>query len=215
MKIEDKQFETLHVVPFVRGWIENNTYMVFDDESKDCVIIDPSFGFEQILPKIREAGYEPREYWLTHGHYDHIIGIAYPDIAKEGIPSRIHPLEEPLIHEAEETIAKAYPFIRTVPQPRFDLSDGMILNVGKYEFKTLLTPGHAPGHCCFYCEQAGWLFSGDLVFFHTYGRTDLTGGNEADLMKSIREKILTLPPETLIMPGHEFFTTVGDEKRFY
>lgn len=215
MNIEAKQFETLHVVPFVEGWIANNTYAVFDEESHECVIIDPSFSFDRILSKIKEAGYEPKEYWLTHGHYDHIIGTAYPDVISAGIPSRIHPLDEPLIHEAEETIAKAFPFIREIPAPNYDLADGMILSVGKYEFKTLHTPGHAPGHCCFYCEKAGWLFSGDLVFYQSYGRTDLTGGNEAVLMKSIREKILTLPPETLIMPGHEDYTTVGDEKRFY
>ena len=93
--------------------------------------------------------------------------------------------------------------------------NGMILNVGKYEFEVLFTPGHAPGHCCFYCREAGWLFSGDLVFWHSYGRTDLTGGNEETLMQSIRERILTLPEDTLILPGHENYTTVKDEKIFY
>ena len=107
------------------------------------------------------------------------------------------------------------PVIVNTPKPVMDLEDGKLLHVGNYTFQTLYTPGHAPGHCCFYCEQAGWLFSGDLVFFQSYGRTDLTGGSEAVLMKSIREKVLTLPDETLVMPGHEDFTTVGDEKVFY
>ena len=215
MNIEEKQFETLHAVPFVEGWIANNTYAVFDEESGECVIIDPSFNFGRVLSKVKESGYEPKEFWLTHGHYDHFIGTGYPKSLETGCSSRMHPLDEPLFYEGIETLKKTFPFIQDAPLPRMDLEDGLILKVGKYEFETLHTPGHAPGHCCFYCEQAGWLFSGDLVFYHSYGRTDLTGGSEEVLMKSIREKVLTLPPETLIMPGHEDYTTVGDEKRFY
>ncbi len=101
------------------------------------------------------------------------------------------------------------------PKPAIHLRDGMTLAVGKYEFQVLHTPGHAPGHCCFYQKEAGWLFTGDLIFYHDCGRTDLLGGNPAALMNSIREKILTLPDETLIFPGHEEFSSVGAEKPYY
>lgn len=215
MNVQEVCFETLHAVPFICGPIDNNTYVLYDEDSKDCVVIDPSFAFDRVLARVRESGYTPREYWLTHGHYDHFVGTAYPESLSSGVQARLHPLDRILFDEGRTTMRRAIPKIANSPEPRYDLSDGMILNVGKYEFEVLFTPGHAPGHCCFYCEKAGWLFSGDLVFYHSYGRTDLTGGDEAVLMKSIRERILCLPPETLILPGHENYTTVRDEEIFY
>ena len=212
MRIQKTEFETLQVLPFVCGPIDNNTYAVCDSESRDCVIIDPSFSFNQVLAKVRELGFEPREYWLTHGHWDHFVGTAYPDSLKLGRQAHLHPLDEILFDEGIDEMRSQIPFIGDSPRPVMDLSDGLELNVGKYVFKAIHTPGHAPGHCC---EQAGWLFSGDLVFYHSYGRTDLTGGDEQTLMKSIRERVLTLPDDTLIFPGHEDYTRVRDEKRFY
>ena len=215
MNVREVSFETLHAVPYICGPIDNNTYALIDEESKDCVIIDPSFSFARVLRHVRELGYQPREYWLTHGHYDHFVGTAYPESLALGIEARMHPLDEPLFYEGIKSLKNSFPVIQNSPKPRMDLADGMELKVGKYIFEVLFTPGHAPGHCCFYCSQAGWLFSGDLVFWHSYGRTDLTGGDEATLMRSIRERILTLPEETLIFPGHEDYTTVKDEKIFY
>ena len=215
MNVQELVFESLHALPFVCGYIENNTFVLYDAESKDCVVIDPSFSFNRVMAQIEALGLQPREYWLTHAHFDHIVGTAYPDVLEKGIPSRLHPLDKVLYEESKTSMNRAIPILRNVPEPRMDLDDGMMLNVGPYKFEVLFTPGHAPGHCCFYCEQAGWLFSGDLVFYHSYGRTDLTGGDEDVLMKSIREKVLTLPPETLIMPGHNDYTRVRDEKVFY
>lgn len=215
MIIQELIFGTLHALPFICGPIENNTFAVFDEASKDCVIIDPSFSFDRVLDAVEKLGYQPREYWLTHGHYDHFVGTAYPRALDLGVSARMHPQDKPLFLEGKTTMRRAIPVIANSPEPVMDLADGTELHVGAFSFWTLFTPGHAPGHCCFYCEQAGWLFSGDLVFWHSYGRTDLTGGDEETLMKSIRERILTLPPETLIMPGHNDYTTVRDEKVFY
>lgn len=215
MIVQEVTFEKLHAVPFICGPIYNNTYALFDEESKDCVIIDPSFAFDQVLEKIYKLGYRPREYWLTHGHYDHFVGTAYPESVVLGIPTHMHPKDEILFREGSTTMTGAIPFIQNSPKPVMDLEDGKTLNVGKYSFTVLFTPGHAPGHCCFYCPAAGWLFSGDLIFCQDYGRTDLTGGNETQLFRSIREKVLTLPPETLILPGHEDYTFVKDEKARY
>lgn len=215
MRVQEIIFETLHVFPFICGPIANNTFALFDEESKDCVVIDPSFHFDRVLTHLDELGYRPREIWLTHAHYDHIVGTAYPESRNLKIQAHLHPFDEILFNEALQTMQRQIPFITDCPKPLMDLSDGMMLHVGKYSFETLFTPGHAPGHCCFYCEQAGWLFSGDLVFYHSYGRTDLTGGDEQTLFKSIREKVLTLPPKTLIFPGHEDYTKVQDEKVFY
>lgn len=215
MRIREVTFDTLHAQPFICGPIANNTYALFDEESKDCVIIDPSFSFDQVLERVASLGYKPREYWLTHAHWDHFVGTAYPESVESGIQAHLHPDDMILFEEGIRTMKRQIPFIGNSPRPVTDLTDRQELRVGKYVFQALLTPGHAPGHCCFYCEQAGWLFSGDLVFYHSYGRTDLTGGNVATLMKSIRERVLTLPDDTLILPGHEDYTFVRDEKVFY
>lgn len=215
MIIQEVIFETLHALPFICGPIANNTYALFDEESKDCVIIDPSFSFDRVLEKVEALGYKPREYWLTHAHWDHFVGTAYPGSINSGIQTHVHPLDEILFDEGIRTMKRQVPFIGNSPRPVTDLTDNKELRVGKYLFRALYTPGHAPGHCCFYCEQAGWLFSGDLVFFQSYGRTDLTGGSLPTLMKSIRERVLTLPDDTLILPGHEDYTLVRDEKVFY
>ena len=215
MIVQEVIFETLHALPFICGPIANNTYALYDEESKDCVIIDPSFSFDRVLEKVKALGYEPREYWLTHAHWDHFVGTAYPESINNGIQARVHPQDEILFDEGIRSMKRQIPFIGNSPRPVTDLADRQELHVGKYVFRVLLTPGHAPGHCCFYCEQAGWLFSGDLVFFHSYGRTDLTGGSLPILMKSIRERVLTLPDDTLILPGHEDYTFVRDEKVFY
>ena len=215
MIVQEVIFETLHALPFICGPISNNTYALYDEESKDCVIIDPSFSFDRVLEKVKALGYEPREYWLTHAHWDHFVGTAYPESINSGIQARVHPRDEILFDEGIRSMRWQIPFIGNSPRPVTDLTDGQELHVGKYIFQVLLTPGHAPGHCCFYCAQAGWLFSGDLVFFQSYGRTDLTGGSLPTLMKSIRERVLTLPDDTLILPGHEDYTFVRDEKVFY
>ena len=215
MIVQEVIHETLHAVPFVCGPIANNTYVVYDENTRDCVIIDPSYYFQRVLSRVSEMGLTPREYWLTHGHFDHYLGTAYPESLALGVSSHLHPLDEPIFEESLNPRMSGISFIGNAPRPMLDLSDGKELQVGDYTFKIMLTPGHAPGHCCFYCEEAGWLFSGDLVFYHSYGRTDLTGGSTAVLMKSIREKVLTLPADTLIMPGHEDFTFVKDEAVFY
>ena len=101
--------------------------------------------------------------------------------------------------------------INSGPEPKL-LQDGQVLTVGKFAFESRHTPGHRPGHSAFYCAEAGILFSGDLIFYRSVGRTDLPGGNWATLEKSIREQIYTLPDDTRIFSGHGDETSVGDEK---
>ena len=200
---------------FVVGAVQTNFYFLYREGSPDTIVFDPADLGDRLYEELDKRGLKVKAIFLTHAHFDHIVGTAYPDVLEKGIPSRLHPLDKVLYEESKTSMNRAIPILKNTPEPRMDLEDGMMLNVGPYKFEVLFTPGHAPGHCCFYCEQAGWLFSGDLVFYHSYGRTDLTGGDEDVLMKSIREKVLTLPPETLIMPGHNDYTRVRDEKVFY
>ena len=215
MIIQPYEHEHLKMIPFVLGFISNNSYALYDDRTNDCIVIDPSLHFDEVLLKLDEKGLRPRDFWLTHGHFDHYIGTGEKAVLERGIPAHMHPLDQPLYESGGVSLRAPLPQMKFCPQPVTDLEDGKILKVGAYEFQVLHTPGHAPGHCCFYCAEAGWLFSGDLIFYHTYGRTDIFQSCEADLFRSLREKVLTLPEDTLIFPGHEEFTRVGEEKMMY
>lgn len=215
MNVTPLSFGNLRVLPFVTGFLENNIYALYDEAEKDCVVIDPSFNMDRVLPVLAERGLAPREFWLTHGHFDHFIGIGDPNTCALGIPTRMHPKDEPLFHDGGKELRMPMRLVSRCPEPVMDLAEGLELKVGAYSLIVMETPGHSPGHCCFYCKEAGWLFSGDLVFWHSCGRTDLMGGSEVQLLESIRTKVLTLPDETIVLPGHNDYTTVGDEKRFY
>jgi glyoxylase-like metal-dependent hydrolase (beta-lactamase superfamily II) len=215
MILQQYEFENLKMIPFQAGFLDNNTYLLADTTAKECVVIDPSSGFEQAVKKIRQEGWNLNAFWLTHAHFDHVINAHYAAEANPPIPIAMHPADE--LIRASGGIAKPdYTGIPVgCPKPSVDLADGMILKVGDYDFTVLHTPGHSPGSCCFYCKSAGWLFSGDLVFYESYGRTDLIGSNTDALFRSIREKVLVLPDETVIFPGHNDFTSVEHEKKFY
>lgn len=103
--------------------------------------------------------------------------------------------------------------IQPGPAPTILLSHNQILRLGNIEFRVLHTPGHSPGHVAYYCEESAVLFSGDLIFKSSIGRSDLPGGDADLLLKSIREQVYTLPDETRILPGHGEETSVGEEKR--
>ncbi|HOG21301.1 MAG TPA: MBL fold metallo-hydrolase [Flexilinea sp.] len=209
------QYEDLTMIPFQSGPLLNNTYLIADRKSKECIAIDPSFFFEQVLEKIDREQWNFKAIWLTHAHFDHIAGIRSAVKSYPQIPIAMHPDDEIIRENGGIASNSSAGQEKYCPKPAIHLRDGMTLAVGKYEFQVLHTPGHAPGHCCFYQKEAGWLFTGDLIFYHDCGRTDLLGGNPAALMNSIREKILTLPDETLIFPGHEEFSSVGAEKPYY
>lgn len=215
MNVQPLSFKTLRVRPFVSPFMENNIYALYDTAANACVVIDPSIRMNQFLEELSEEGIKPEAFWLTHGHFDHFLGSGERNTRALGIPVRMDPKDEPQFRESGRYFHVPQKWFENCPEPVMDLADGMELKVGAYTFLVMETPGHSPGSCCFYCAEAGWLFSGDLMFWHSYGRTDLMGGSEKELLESIRTKVLKLPDETIVMPGHNDFTTVGDERRFY
>lgn len=214
MELENKTFETLRLVPIQTGPMANNVYILADTEAKECVVVDASFDFQQVLSKIEAEGWEWKGLWATHGHFDHVYGAKAVQLGGRNVPFALHPGDEPIRTGGGAARNGQNPGIKT-PEPSVWLEDGMDLKVGKYQFTVLHTPGHSPGSVCFYCPAASWLFSGDTVFFHDHGRTDLYGSSQSAIENSINTKILTLPDETLIFPGHDAFTSVGAERPFF
>ena len=195
----------------VLGPVQTNTYILADTDSNEAVVIDPAWEGAKIAKVAQAEGLQIKAIWLTHAHFDHIGGIAelvqsLPEIP----PVYLHPDDYDLWKDGGG--AKRFGFsIDPGPEPE-SLTHGQILEVGNLRFEVRHTPGHRSGHSVFYCADAGILFSGDLIFYRSVGRTDLPGGNWATLEKSIREQIYTLHDEIEIFSGHGEKTSVGDEK---
>lgn len=201
----------MKILALTLGPVETNTYIVADPETNEAIVIDPSWDGEIIAKTAAEHGWQVKAVWLTHAHFDHIGGVA--DLLKslpEAVPVYLHP-DDAELYKSGGGGAIFGIRITTGPEPQA-LEHGQMLSVGKYSFETRHTPGHRLGHCVFFCAQAAVLFSGDLLFYRSVGRTDLPGGNWATLERSIREQVYTLPDEAQVYSGHGDATTVGDEK---
>ena len=194
------------------GPVQTNTYILADEDCKEAVVIDPAWNGAKIAEVALEEGWQIKEIWLTHAHFDHIGGIAdLVAVLPETPPVYLHPDDYDLWKDGGG--ASLFGFkVDSGPEPEA-LSHGQILEVGNLKFETRHTPGHRPGHSVFYCAEEKIAFTGDLIFYRSVGRTDLPGGNWASLEKSIREQIYTLPDDVEIFSGHGEKTSVGDEKQ--
>ena len=202
----------LEIVTFVLGPVSTNCYLIADSESGDAAVIDPAWDGQLILEEASTRGWMIKQLWFTHAHFDHIGGTG--EIAR-GLKKKpvvaLHTLELDLWRNRGG--AQLFGIgIDPGPEPTFALAHGMFLELGSMIFEVRHTPGHTPGHCIFTCLKANVLFSGDLIFQGSVGRTDLPGGDWEALVNSIRTQIYILPDETRILPGHGPDTTVREEK---
>jgi len=200
---------------FVFNTFQVNTY-ILKDESGECVIIDASCYEADEKREVKEY-IEKNNLKLvrnlnTHCHVDHLFGNSF--IAETyGIQPEYHEASVPFLTMAPE-IARSYGYVMNdIPAPARFLKDKEKITFGNSELEVLYTPGHADGSVCFYNKEQGFLITGDVLFRDTIGRTDLPTGDLDLLMKSVREKIFTLPDDTLIYPGHGPETTIGYEKQ--
>lgn len=186
-----------------------NSYVVWDEESKDGMIIDPGEDFGRIVEMIESEGIAPRFIALTHGHYDHVESVQEMK-EKYGVPLFAHPEAQQALNGLPEQAAlfnlswnKAIPAVDNV------LREGETISAGKTAFRVLFTPGHSV--CGVTFAGDGTAFVGDLIFRNSVGRTDFKGGSREELLHSIHKKIFTLPPGTRLLSGHGPETTVEHE----
>jgi hydroxyacylglutathione hydrolase len=205
----------INIQSFVFNAFQENTFVLYD-ETKDCIVIDPGCYDEaergELVDFIRQHGLKVTLLLNTHCHVDHVLGNFF---IKEKFKTSL------LIHASDEPVLRAvkayapsyglYQYQETLPDAY--LKEGDTVKFGNQVLEVIFVPGHSPGHIAFYNKENKVLIGGDVLFYNSIGRTDLPGGNFDVLIKSIHQKLFTLPDDVKVYPGHGPETTIGFEKR--
>jgi len=203
----------LHVHSFTFNPFQENTYILYD-QTKECIIIDPgcnNYNENTTLSSyITEMGLKPVRLINTHCHIDHVLGNDYV-YRTYGLKPEFHRGEQPLL-DSMDRVAKMYDLPMTPsPEALRYIEEGELIHFGYSVLETILTPGHSPASLCLYSAQNGICIAGDVLFYGSIGRTDLPGGDYDTLINSIEQKLMKLPDETIVYPGHGESTTIGYE----
>lgn len=200
----------MNVVQIPGGPFVENCYLVIDEASNTCAVIDPGEQAGLVLHKLEASGATPVGIWLTHAHIDHVLGVPAL-VAATGVPTFLHPADRPLYDSVPDQAAWFGLTADPLPPPDRGLSAGERLRLGSAEFEVRHAPGHSPGHVVF--VGSGAVFGGDVLFQGSIGRTDLPGGDYDTLLDSIARELLVLPDSTIVYTGHGPATTIGAERR--
>ncbi len=203
----------LRIKTCVLGQVATNCYLVYNEQTKAAVVIDPADNSEYIIDKCSSLGIVPNAVLLTHGHFDHIL--AAKDVAREyGCKIYAGRDEEALLLDPAKNMTGAWGMPQLSLQADVLVRDKEVLNLLGFEWEVLFTPGHTAGSVCYYIGSDGVLFSGDTLFADSLGRTDLPTGSSSVIVKSILERLLVLPEDTMVYPGHGDPTTIGHEQQY-
>ena len=201
----------MKVESIVLGSIGTNCYIVTNEETKECFAVDMAECPQEYVNYIKINGLEMKALFLTHGHFDHIMGI---DDFLKAFPVPVYAGEDelPVIEDDRLNVSCMYgpKYAFHGAQP---VRDGQVIECAGIEVDVLHTPGHTPGGCCYYIASEHVLISGDTLFQQSIGRTDFPGGSMSDLVRAVKEKLMILPEDTVVYPGHMGTTTIADEKR--
>lgn len=208
----------LQLESFVFNPFAENTYVLYDDNIKECVIIDPGCSNkaeeDRLFGLIDSHRLKPLMVISTHGHVDHIVGnVAVKK--RYGIKVAAHPnVKNDFVQAKRHAAWLGFHLENDIDLPDLNVEDGQVIKVGDSTLEVISTPGHAVGSISLYAQIEGWVFTGDALFCRSIGRTDLPGGNYEQLRASIRERLFHLPDDTEVFPGHGEPTTIFDEQRY-
>lgn len=197
----------------VIGLVRTNCYIVYTEDTKKAVIIDPAADSRRIMGEISALGVTPEAVLLTHGHFDHMLAA---DSLRNDyhIPVCVHKADAELLKHPNLNCSEQFLHMAYAISADEELEDGQNLRFLDGALTVISTPGHTEGSCCYYAKSENILFSGDTLFQGSVGRTDLPTGRAAQLTNSIREKLFVLPEDTLVLSGHGDQTTIGEEKQY-
>jgi len=201
----------LEIIHHVIGPMQNNAYIIFDNVTNEAAVIDPGMGSEILVKEIKNLNLDLKSLLLTHAHFDHVACVDY--LLREfdsQIEIGLHPDDLPLLINGAG--AKEFGIDLNINfKPTLELHAGKFIHIGDDSLSVIHTPGHTPGHVTFYSKSLDAAFCGDLIFYHSIGRTDLKGSDFSKLMNSIKSEIFSLPPQTVLYNGHGPETTVKEE----
>ncbi len=198
---------------FVLGNVSTNCYLIYNQKSREAVVVDPADNGAFVLNKCRELQVKPVAVILTHGHFDHILAVE--DICR-AFSCQVYAgrEEDRLLQDSSMNLSTIMGTERTIVCADVLVKEKDELSLAGFKWNVLETPGHTAGSVCYYIPSEQILFSGDTLFAGSLGRTDLPTGDQKEIVSSIREKLLPLPEETKVFPGHGEGTTIGRERRY-
>lgn len=208
----------MKVKTFVCNMLRENSYLVYDETTREAAVIDPGFYWDEEKKLFKEF-VERNDLHLkfllcTHLHFDHIFGTTFIEDTY-GLRISANLEDSSWITNFAQSTARFGIQPNSMPRPvGHPLHDGDILTIGSEELKCIATPGHSAGGMCYYAPNSALLFAGDTLFQNSIGRTDFIDGNYAQLIRSIQSQLLPLPPSTIVYPGHGDPTTIGDEAQY-
>lgn len=195
------------------GMVQTNCYLIVNEETREIVVVDPGDSGEQLYKLLEREKLTLKAILLTHGHFDHMLAVPY---LREQTGATVYAAaaEEGLLQDVQANLTASWNGRGMKLRADRYLTDGELFTEAGCEITMILTPGHTAGSCCYYLPQESWLFAGDTLFYESYGRIDLPTARPAAIGHSIRERLLVLPEETEVYPGHGEATTIEHERKW-
>ena len=196
----------------VLGMVSTNCYFVYDEDTRKTLVFDPADEGLRIAKAMKQNELEVVGILLTHGHFDHITGA---NELRSATSAKIYAYkeEQEVCESTRLNCSEQVDNLVTIKVNKY-LEDGEELELCGLKCKLIATPGHTQGSCCYYFENDGILISGDTLFNSSVGRSDLPTGSGGTLIRSIKDKLMVLPDDVKVYPGHGDMTTIGDERRY-
>ena len=197
---------------FPVGRLQCNCSIVGDEATREAMVIDPGDNIPDILARLKKHGLTLKQIVVTHGHIHHVGGALMLKRAT-GAPVLMNEKDVELLELMDEQANfLGLPAAPEVAAPDVSAEDGMVVGIANHAAQVIYTPGHTPGSICLHFVREKLLIAGDTLFEGSIGRTDLWGGNSRQIIASIHDRLLVLPEETVVIPGHGYETTIGAEK---
>ena len=202
----------LKIGRIVMGMCQTNCYFVYPEGKSEVILFDPADRGDYIYHSLKDKGFTVAAILLTHGHFDHIWGL---EELKELSGAKVYAYEEEkeVCENASVNVSKGAGRPCEITADEY-VKDGATISGAGMNCQLIATPGHTKGSCCYYFEEEGILISGDTLFQESVGRTDLPTGSMSALVRSVKEKLMVLPADVKVYPGHGESTTIGYEKEY-
>lgn len=197
----------------ILGEYHTNCYILRESKAaKDCLIIDTGLDVDELIDFLKQHNLNPVAVVITHGHADHVTGLAALRNRFPHIKVYIHKLDAGMLNGEKDNLASVAGVPFNPEHADFTVEDGDVIEQANIKLDVLHTPGHTQGGICLYSKNDAIIFTGDTLFADSVGRTDIPGGNAEQLIRSIQQKLCPLPDDTIVYPGHGHQTTIAREK---